>query len=111
MTDNEQKLAGCVLGIIGFLAVIAGIAATTIYEGWVLHIMWGWFVVPLGVVAIDTAQAVGIALIASMLTRTVSKSTDEDKERPFWVVFRKLLLAVFIYTTFLGIGYIAKGYM
>lgn len=39
-----------------------------VYRGWVLTMLWGWFLVPLGIPAISIATALGIVLIVSMFT-------------------------------------------
>lgn len=41
--------------------------AVTVYGGWVLQLMWSWFIVPLGVSSIGIAHAVGINILLSML--------------------------------------------
>ena len=48
-------------GIVVFLALIA-------YRGVVVKFSWDWFVVPLGVVEIGYAHALGISLLAALLT-------------------------------------------
>ena len=47
-------------------AVIAAIA-TIGYAGFVLSLMWGWFVVPLGVETISWVHAIGLMVVISVL--------------------------------------------
>lgn len=38
-----------------------------ILKGFVLKVLWGWFIVPLGVVAINIPNALGISMIITFL--------------------------------------------
>jgi hypothetical protein len=55
------------------LGVIVGIAAAAmILRGWVLSVMWGWFIVPaFGLPALSIPIAIGIAMIMSYLTHQI----------------------------------------
>jgi hypothetical protein len=59
---------------------LAAIAALSVLRGWVLSIIWGWFLVPLGLPAIGIAQAIAISLIASFLTHQAGDKKREGKE-------------------------------
>ena len=64
-----------------FVAAIALIVVGSIMNGWVLSIMWGWFVVPLfGVPVLKVAPAIGVALVAKMLTHQSSSKSNEKKD-------------------------------
>lgn len=39
-----------------------------VVEGFVISMLWGWYVVPLGVLPINLLHGVGIALLVSVLT-------------------------------------------
>ena len=54
--------------IIGVFLVLA--LAIVALNGWALHIMWSWFVVPLGVTAVTVPQAMGIYVVTGMLARS-----------------------------------------
>lgn len=63
---------------VGFLLVlvpillgifIAAALAITLLYGWSLHILWGWFAVPLGMPAITAMQGAGIMVVTGMLAR------------------------------------------
>lgn len=62
MENSERTLGEAVLYI--GLGIVA-----TILHGVVLKITWTWFLVPLGLPVISVAHAIGIALIASYLTK------------------------------------------
>lgn len=61
----------------GALLIVGG----TVWGGFVLSILWGWFVVPaFGVEPIGVANAIGLAGIAALLRAKVSSGTSEKKE-------------------------------
>lgn len=77
MNEKEVKdLLGCILGILAILVSPLGY----ILNGWVLSLLWEWFVVSVfGVPALGIAQAIGLSIIIGFLTRHVSYAkADED---------------------------------
>lgn len=57
-----------VMSIVGMVAV--GVL-TVILNGWVLSIIWGWFIVPVFAVSpLGTAQALGVTIAARLVTNT-----------------------------------------
>ena len=74
--EQEVTIGGC-------LAVLVLFIPATIWSALVTSIIWGWFVVPLGVPPIGIAHAIGLTLLirttvlqANVATKTVSV---EDK--------------------------------
>lgn len=57
---------------------IALLAFGAVWEGWVLSVLWRWFLVPLGAPALSIPAAIGVAIIVGMLTHQSSKTDDED---------------------------------
>lgn len=58
-----SALAGCLLLIVTFVA-------GTILRGWVLSVLWGWFVVPFfGLTMLSIPLALGISLLVGILTK------------------------------------------
>jgi hypothetical protein len=51
--------------VVGTLVLLIG---TTILRGITLSVLWGWFIVPLGVVSIGIPAAMGIAMLVAMMT-------------------------------------------
>lgn len=70
MTSNE-KAADLVIGL---LAVAPNIAL----RGFVLMQLWRWFIVPLHVPQIDIGQALGLSMIARIMTYTYAPSKAES---------------------------------
>ena len=62
-----------------FCAFVSCTIATTLSRGLVLSILWGWFIVPLGVVPIGVLLAIGISITlgVAMPIRLDSKEKTE----------------------------------
>jgi hypothetical protein len=69
-----SRVAGC-LGtlILGVGAEVAG----ALLNGWVLSVLWGWFLVPLGIPPILILHAIGVGVTISLLTSHGPKGKDE----------------------------------
>jgi hypothetical protein len=81
VSRQDDQAAGALAVVLtvpaaGALAVIG--ALFTAYNGWVASILWGWFVVPLGLPVLAWWQLGGAALILSVLRGTaVEPKTDQ----------------------------------
>jgi hypothetical protein len=90
-----------------FFAVYMVVAS--ILRGWVLSILWAWFVVPFGCPHIDIAHAIGISMVVSFLTYQHIES-DSDKsglEQTIALCVSGLLQSLFA----LGLGWIVHSFM
>ena len=81
---------------------------STPLNGLVLSVLWGWFMVPLGVPGINIAHAIGISCVVGLLShqpRNVSTSSPEAAlgEILGWGIINPLLILLF--------GFIAKSFM
>jgi hypothetical protein len=91
------------------LVVIGAIVLVTlscILNAWALSVLWGWFVVPLGVNALGIAHAFGVSLVASLLVRPHRDKTTNKEEYAAEIV--KVILVPLMALLF---GYIAVGFM
>ena len=77
--------------------------ALVAWSGYVLSILWGWFIVPLGVIPLPLWHASGVAVLAGYLT----KQPNEDKR----TTTAKLLTIVFTPAVALGLGAIYHALM
>lgn len=96
------------LGIWGTLAGLAllFVILTTLLGGLVLQDLWGWFIVPLGVMQISIVHAIGISLVVRLVTYTIPKGNEDMGDTLSRVIASILyLLAVW------GIGFIVHLYM
>lgn len=75
-------LIGCV-GIIAVALFI--IALSALIRGFVISVMWGWFIVPVfGLPELSIVQAIGVAMVISLFQvrhYTHTPSGDEDAKR------------------------------
>ena len=87
------------------LMIFAITVACVPWSMFVMTVIWGWFVVPLGLPAIGKAHAFGLTLLLSL---TRSYSEDDDKKSDLTA---KITLAVGVPALVLLMGYIAHGLM
>lgn len=92
--------------------MIAFLLGTTLFivgailEGWVLTVMWGWFIVPaFGIAALRIPHAIGLALVVGMLTHRVRKP-ENTPETPFF-----LAMSLITPLIFLAIGSVVKAFI
>jgi hypothetical protein len=93
------------------LWVIPTLILATIWRGYILSILWAWFiVVGFGLPAMSIPLAIGVSMIVSFLTYQHSKEDVPQKDIvDTWV---KIFINSFIYPTILlGVGYIVKGFL
>lgn len=96
-TERPNQLPGCLL-------VWATLPFLLVLEGLILTVLWDWFIVPLGIAGISIPVAIGIALIAGLLTH----QHDGIKYRTFTETANKVLVSAIWLLEVLAIGYIVK---
>jgi len=72
MKDNTKEDA-----LIMLLVLILSVPSF-ILKAYILSSIWGWFIVPLGVVQISVSHALGISVFWSILTFSYKKSDDKE---------------------------------
>ncbi len=64
--------------------VVAGVllaALSAVVNGWVLSILWGWFMVPtFGLPALSIPAAIGVALVVHYLTSEFNDAKDPERK-------------------------------
>jgi Na+(H+)/acetate symporter ActP len=69
---------GIMFVLFGICAIVALMVASSIWSGYVLSILWGWFIVPtFGLPMLSIPVAIGLALIVSYLTKSVSNTKTD----------------------------------
>jgi len=63
------------------------IVGITIINGLLLHLMWGWFMVPLGLPEITVVHALGIAVVVSLLTRQQNMAKEQKDFGEFLIAW------------------------
>lgn len=96
-----------VLGGIILLAVL--IASIAVLRGWVLSILWAWFLVPMGLPPISIPYAIGISLVFGMLAKDSYSKSDDDDTREDTI---KRLVGIYVAPLLiLFIGWIVKQFL
>lgn len=71
MRENEKDaaiVAGIITGPFVFALAIAIVVFQTIMRGFVLSVLWGWFIVPVfGLPSLHISPAIGISLVAGII--------------------------------------------
>lgn len=96
------------LSVIGLiLCIVTALFLYCIYNAWVLTILWGWFIVPLGVKSLSIAHAYGFTLVTGLILS--NRGIKENKGKDDWVssIITWLLLPLVA----LFFGWIAVGFM
>ncbi len=105
--ESVSAMAPIVLA--GFLALCLTAAAVMVWSGYVLSLLWGWFLVPtFGFPVLSIPAAIGLALIVRYLTAhktDVTKDKTKDERIAEWgVAFLWPALALLV-------GWIVKHWM
>lgn len=108
MTEKKKIDGWAIVGkVVTFILLLAFIA---IIRGAVLSVLWGWFIEPLGVPAINVAGAIGIAVIVAMLTQR--KADAEEEKKPAMLRITEAVTIDFFGAAFaLLIGYVVHLFL
>ena len=101
------------IGVLGFvIGFIAVMAASSVANGFVLGILWKWFVVPVfGLSALTLPQSMGIALIVGSLTRTYTGDLATKEEPQGKQLGKRILFSFLSPLLALIIGWIIHQFM
>lgn len=86
------------------LALIIAIAAVPL-RGLCLSVVWGWFMVPLGVNSIGAAHAIGLSTLISFFVDRPDKKSDDEK------LWARVAAAVLTPLILLAIGWLCRAAM
>src|SRR3954465_13392868 len=74
MADTEDFIAGLVIFVIAMVVIVL----STIYSGFVLSILWAWFMVKtFALPALTISQALGVSIVVRFLTWEYPTNKDE----------------------------------
>lgn len=108
--NKASSTAGAFLGALAVIfLLVAIITAAALVNGLVIKVMWGWFLVPLGLPVLGFAHAIGLGFFVRYLTwqHTPNNKDESDTETHA----RRLLLAFLYPFIVLGLGFIAHCFM
>lgn len=92
--------------VAGGIGAIALIAALLAWQGYVLTILWGWFITPaFGLTVPSVPLAIGVALVCSMLTK---QHVPSNKDEPGWYALGRGIASP---TLALFIGWVVTRFM
>lgn len=89
------------------LVALAALVLMPIYQGFILSIVWVWFMVPFGLPAIGIAWAIGLTIVVRLITHTNRAEPEEEKSKKT----ARLVGAMLAPLCALGVAYIAHLYM
>ncbi len=97
-----------------FLAILGGIFGiflASLFNGYALSILWGWFIVPtFKLPVLGVVPAIGVAMVIGHLTRQPQK--NEDKNKKFVQVFTEGILTSLFNSAFIILfGWIVHLFM
>ena len=91
--------------------VVTGIVTTAIWRGYVLSIMWGWFITAtFGIRTLSIPAAIGVSYIFSFMCPTTNCKEDDEDSLKIKVI-KAFARAFFVPALFLLCGYIVKQWM
>jgi hypothetical protein len=98
--------------VVGWIAgVLAALALSSMWRGYVLTVLWGWFLVPtFGLSALALAPAIGLAVVVSFLTHQ-SDATKEQEGDFSTRMARAAGHALVMPALVLGIGWVVHQFM
>ena len=98
MKDSSMK------SLIAIVLLIPGL----LFSGLVIKLLWGWFIVPLGVIPISIIHAIGIDIVVSLIAPSTTKDTDNMSVSEFITYLIKVITKPL---TYLLMGFIVKLFM
>ena len=75
MSEDRNSVGMAALPFAGLILLFV---VSAIVKGYVLSLLWAWFVVPLGVPTLTVVQAIGVSLTVGFLTKEWDTSGDDD---------------------------------
>jgi hypothetical protein len=99
--------------ILGCFGYIAASIPLTIYRGWALTVLWGWFIAPLfGLPPLTIPFGIGLSLVVGFLTAHYKGEELRDDEKEWWESALGALLHGLILPTFtLAVGWIVQMFI
>lgn len=93
--------------MIGLAQILITLGTIVPLRGWVLSILWSWYLVPLGAPALDLLHAIGLLIVASLIRGTRTPRPDEPQQ-PFAVLWI-ITVAIALLALVSGWAYLQLG--
>jgi hypothetical protein len=95
----------------GFVGLLALMVLSSMWKGYVLTVLWAWFVVPtFGLPALAIAPAIGLAMVVSFLTHqsdAIKEPEGDFAER----LAKSVSLVLVMPALVLGVGWVVHQFM
>jgi len=107
--QNKEAAEGCAAILLGFALLIP----LSIYEGWVMMVMWGWFVAPIfNLPTLGLWSASGLALLIDWLQATYRPADAPfSKKDPLGTFRRHASFVILMGMTTLVVGRFLHAFM
>jgi hypothetical protein len=76
------------------IVILLMLPAALIINGLLLKVMWGWFMVPLGLRPVGIAHALGISLLVGLLAGS-EESNKEPAKRFIGMIIKPIIYLIF----------------
>lgn len=97
---------------VGCFAFLAASVPLTIYRGWVLSVLWGWFVGPLfGAPPLTIPFAIGLSLIVGFLTSHYRREPKVESNEWWEPMAEQTAWAALHPTIALGFGWVVAQFL
>lgn len=106
-SDNDRILASIGKFVLYTLLFLSIIIPYTIVRGFVVSILWGWFITPFGLPAISLPLAIGLSLTIGYITSKTADNHKDDRETD-WTKFTANLIGPLVVLT---LGYVVHLYL
>lgn len=91
------------------LGAVVGLTLLGAWWGYVIHVLWAWFLVPLGVPSVGVAQAYGLSVLFGTFLGSRGLDIGKEKNSDAWVV--SVITGIVLPAFALLAGWIALGFM
>lgn len=82
-----------------------------IWRGYVLSILWAWFVVPFGLPPLGIAGAIGLSYVVSLMSGVAYIDPLNDDDEPLERLLKAAGMAFFVPALGLLLGWIVAGFV
>jgi hypothetical protein len=99
-----------VIAVLMTIGTFTGILALTILRGWVLSILWAWFIVPtFNVAQLSVALAIGLVMTANLIVK--APDVKEQEGTPMEKLTMGFVFSFSLSFIALGSGWIVKQFV
>jgi hypothetical protein len=109
--DTEEKKDQTMDNVCGCFVILLMIPAGMMTKGYVLMLLWTWFIEPLGAMSIGLVHSIGLCTIMGFIKSGLQtqQQSEDEKEKGIWqVVSWAATHQLFIPIFYLFIGWLVK---